>query len=336
MEEKILKIISYNVDGLPLPKFMCSTGRDPKKATEFNAKYLNDSEADIIALQEDFGYHKILKEKISYEYKTIHSGSIPFGDGLSVFSRYPIFNVKRVEWCEANGILRDASDELTPKGFLYCAVEVMKGVYIDVYDLHADAAEADDDVRVRIKQFNQLLSFIESNSKDRAVIVLGDTNTRIGWENSKLRELFVEKHGFKDCWTECCLGGRYQKDMVKLDEYQPFEPDGWDNKFDSLDKVMFRNGKAVSFEALTHDYVKYGTEEEKKVCAELSDHSAAVVTVRMTVDRDALPGDNRVYNTETVNYARKYARRFCKFFKALGLIASDIPSLLKGGKIETK
>ena len=336
MPDLNLKIISYNVDGLPLPKFMTSSGRDAKIATKFNVDHLNKQGFDILAVQEDFAYHSILKDGITCDYKTNHSGSIPFGDGLNVFSKHPIFNVTRVEWCEANGILRDASDELTPKGFLYCAVEVEKGVFIDVYNLHADANESPDDVRVRIKQFNQLLSFIESNSKERAVIVIGDTNTRIGWENSKLRELFIEKAGFKDCWTECCLDGRYQKDMINLPEYKPYEPDKWHGVFDSLDKIMYRDGKGITFSPLSHEYVFFGTDEEKSKCVELSDHPAAIVNIRMTVDSNLLPSENRVYKTEEKHFFKSQLRRTCKFFKALGLILSEVPSLIKGEKIETK
>ncbi len=334
--DTVLKIISYNVDGLPLPKFMSSSGRDPRLATKFIARHLNDADADIIAVQEDFSYHEYLRDGISLKYKTLHSGTIPVGDGLNIFSKFPIYNVERVEWCEANGVFKDGSDELTPKGFLLVTLEVCKGVYLDVYDIHADANEAPDDVRVRILQFEQLLSYIEKHSKDRAVMVIGDTNTRIGWENSKLRELFVEKSGFRDCWTECCLGGKYQKDMINLDEYKPYEPDKWQEVFDSLDRVLLRNGKGITFTPLTHEYVDFGTDEEKKLCVELSDHSAAVVTVKLTVDSDALPAENGSFLTEKKSFAKTSKRRVKYISKALRLIISEIPSLFKGEKIEIK
>ncbi len=334
--ETVLKIISYNVDGLPLPKFMSSSGRDPKTATGFIAKHLNESGADIVAVQEDFSYHSFLREGISLKYKTLHSGTIPVGDGLNIFSKFPIYNVRRVEWCEANGVFKDGSDELTPKGFLLVTLEICKGVLLDVYNIHADANEAPDDVRVRILQFKQLLSYINAHSKDRAVIVIGDTNTRIGWENSKLRELFVEKAGFRDCFAECCLGGKYQKDMINLEEYKPYEPDSWHEVFDSLDRVMLRNGKGIIFTPLTHDYVDFGTEEEKKLCVQLSDHSAAVVTVKLTVDTDTAEDGSVPLVTEQKSFAETSKRRAKYITKALHLILRDIPSLIKGEKIEIK
>lgn len=336
-KEAVLKIISYNIDGLPFPKALTSKGRDPKLATKYNIRHLNKLSPDILALQEDFGYHELLKEGLNFEYKTIHSGNIPFGDGLSIFSKFPIYNTKRVTWCDANGILRDASDELTPKGFLYSAIEVQPGIYIDIYDIHADANESDGDVSARINQFTQLLDYIEEHSADRPVIVLGDTNTRIGWENSKLRELFIEIGNFKDCWTECCLGGKYQKDMINLEEYKPYEPDKWDGVFDALDKVLFRDGKGFTFTAIHHKYLHLGTEDEKKNCVELSDHSAAIAYLKYSVDTDLLPNDTVTYETEKKPpFIKTHVKRTRNLFRTLGLIFSEVPSLLKGEKIEMK
>ena len=51
----------------------------------------------------------------------------------------PIYNEKRVTWNEACGILTDGSDELTPKGFVYTVIDIGNGIYVDFYNLHADA-----------------------------------------------------------------------------------------------------------------------------------------------------------------------------------------------------
>ena len=116
-ETGTLKILNYNVDGLPLPAFLSSTGRNPLACSKQIPAKLNAFGADIIAVQEDFNFHTILKTHIDAKYTTYHSGGIPFGDGLNFYSNLPLYNITRVPWEKAYGIFDAGSDELTPKGF---------------------------------------------------------------------------------------------------------------------------------------------------------------------------------------------------------------------------
>lgn len=132
-----LNVISFNVDGLPVPSFLSSTKRNAVTATKLIAQQINFTDCDILCVQEDFNFHSILKNNLDMEYATETSGGAAIGDGLNFFSKYPIYNVGRVEWESAYGVYGCGMDELTPKGILYCTVEIADGVYIDVYNIHA-------------------------------------------------------------------------------------------------------------------------------------------------------------------------------------------------------
>ena len=126
-ETKTLKILSYNVAGLPIALNV------PLKQAAIG-KYVNSADYDIVALQEDFTYHSYLDAEMSaYPFKSIHTGSIPWGDGLNVYSKTTIYSEFRQEWDMLSGVLDGGSDELTPKGFLYSVIELEDGVYLDFY-----------------------------------------------------------------------------------------------------------------------------------------------------------------------------------------------------------
>ncbi len=65
------------------------------------------------------------------------------------------------------------SDELTPKGFMYNQVKIADGVYVDVYNLHADADTDPKSEAARRSNLNQLATYIEQYSQGHAVIVFG-------------------------------------------------------------------------------------------------------------------------------------------------------------------
>ena len=65
-EAKTLKILSYNVAGLPIDL-------DVHLKQAAIGKYINNNDYDIVAVQEDFTYHSYLDEQIkTYPYKTNH------------------------------------------------------------------------------------------------------------------------------------------------------------------------------------------------------------------------------------------------------------------------
>ena len=114
-----LTIISSNVAGLPIPSKFDKDGKVVPKTQKIMGEMLNNSGIDIICVQEDFQYHSILaKQMTNYPYQTYTSGGVPVGDGLNIFSKYPIYNIERVEWEAYNGILDAANDGLLPRASL--------------------------------------------------------------------------------------------------------------------------------------------------------------------------------------------------------------------------
>lgn len=320
-ETGTLKILNYNVDGLPLPAFLSSTGRDPLACSKQIPAKLNAFDADIIAVQEDFNFHTILKNRIDAKYTTYHSGGIPFGDGLNYYSKLPLFNVTRVPWETAYGIFDAGSDELTPKGFICCSVQLAEGVYVDVYNMHADAYGAPPNAAARVAQYKQMISFIDEYSKDHAVIVTGDTNTRFMHTESELKKQFIDEAGFKEAWVELCNDGNY--DIVYADT-EKWGEDYW-GIWDSVEKVFYRDGGAVSLEAAAHEFVLLTDENGSP----LSDHSAEFATLTYTVDRSKL-NDTRTYEKEHYRPFRTFFNHVYYFFKALRLVLGELPKVLSG------
>ena len=114
-----LSIISSNVAGLPIPSKFDKDGKVVPHTQKVMGQLLNKSGVDIICVQEDFQYHAILAAQMkNYPYTTYTSGGVPVGDGMNIYSKYPIYNVERVAWEVFNGILDAANDGLTPKGFM--------------------------------------------------------------------------------------------------------------------------------------------------------------------------------------------------------------------------
>ena len=318
-----LKIINLNVDGLPIPAFMTSENRDPLACSKKLPAKLNAYEADIIAVQEDFNFHYIHKQQIDLPYKTLHAGGIPFGDGLNYFSRFPMYNIAREAWEDAYGIFDSSSDQLTPKGFLCASMELAEGVYIDVYDLHADADDGEQDIAARVSEFRQLLRFIETYSKDHAVLIIGDTNARFLQTQSELKKQFIDEAGFKEVWIELENEGRYtltDEDVARFDERYH---GAWWGVWDSAEKIFYRDGGGVSFEAKTHEYVWLYDEEGER----LADHAAEIAELDYTIDRSAVH-DERTYEKETWDPVRTLFRYVENFLRSLFLILGELPKLI--------
>ncbi|MEI5906234.1 hypothetical protein WAK64_03995 [Bacillus spongiae] len=191
-------LLTYNVAGLWDPV----SSSNPATNTKLISPRLNDY--DLVLVQEDFNYHSDLISRVDHDYLSSHSGIMGFGDGLNRMSDFPFKGFKREDWNDCNGIFSDGSDCLTPKGFSYARHEVSEGVFIDVYNLHADAGGSGSDYTVRKKNFQQVLSKIDQWSKGHAVIVTGDFNSH--WKDKDGVRQFVEA-GFSDAWAEISNNG---------------------------------------------------------------------------------------------------------------------------------
>lgn len=132
-----LTALSMNVAGLPEILQSNDVPGDKTANTQTIGSKFAEYGYDIIHVQEDFNYHATLYKYDTHPYRTATSGGVPFGSGLNTLSNFDWINFTRVKW----GTCSNASgaDCLTPKGFTFMRVKVDSGVWVDVYNLHADA-----------------------------------------------------------------------------------------------------------------------------------------------------------------------------------------------------
>ncbi|PLT45397.1 jacalin-like lectin [Paenibacillus sp. FSL W8-1187] len=255
-------VLSYNIGGLPA---LLSSSSDPQKFTPLIGAKLGPY--DLVNVQEDFNYHASLYANDNHPHRTPTSGGAGIGSGLNTLSNYPLNDLKRVTWNKRYGLFDNGSDELTPKGFTYSQIQMSAGVYIDVYNLHADANTDTLSNEARRDNLSQLATYIEAHSQGHAVLVFGDTNTRYTRSEDNLKSLFVDRLGMKDAWIEKVRGGSYPTMGADALLGVPGSTSA-DNEV--VDKIFYRSGAALSLEANSYQVEDtYFTDENG---AQLSDH----------------------------------------------------------------
>lgn len=283
---KTVSLLCYNVAGLP--NLDALTGKPDAPNVAMNqtllGRQLNGSAYDVIAVQEDFNYHWYLADELkSYPYKTNHTGGVPGGDGLNVFSRVPVYNEARTTWEQLYGVIDDGADEMTPKGILYTVLDFGDGILVDFYDIHADAYGDPGSCAARRDNFRQLAEAIQSRGTDRPVIVTGDFNASIhqGNYDDELYELLYVGCGLKDAWVERSNGGDYEN----FDYWEQTVGGGWPNYWgvwDSLEKFLYRDGGGIHVEADSFGYTDFLNDKGLSI----SDHKAAEATFTFTKTDD--------------------------------------------------
>ena len=283
-------ILCYNVAGLPNIDDLLGKPDAPNVARNqvLLGRQLNASAYDVIAVQEDFNYHKYMADELtSYPNKTNHTGGVPGGDGLNVFARVPVYNEARTTWDQLYGVIDDGADEMTPKGILYTVLDFGDGLLVDLYDIHADAYGDEGSCAARRDNFRQLAEMIRSRGTDRPVIVTGDFNASIHqWNDDGLYELLYEGCGLKDAWVELHNDGNYEN----FDYWEETVGGGWPNYWgvwDSLEKFLYRDGGGISVAATSFGYKEFLNDEGVSI----SDHKAAEATFTFTKTDDFTESD---------------------------------------------
>ena len=271
------RALSSNVAGLPS---IISSG-NPSENSVAMGEYFNDY--DLVSVQEDFAYHSELTSKITLPYATETSGNVPFGDGMNLFSNYPLYETTRIKWNDSYGIITNGADQMTPKGILYSSIEIADGYFIDVYDIHTDADTDDGSMAARESNLKQLAEYINNRSAGKAVIVIGDTNCR--YTRDKIAESVLDPCGLTDVWVE------YMRDGV-APEY------GADALMDSenrnsannevVDKIWYRSGSNIDLQA-TYYELKEDFVDEDGEC--LSDHYPITATFQYTLKETMLTSE---------------------------------------------
>ena len=271
-----LKIMTYNVSGLPILGDNQGTQKEFKgkdRMKKIGEVLCRDSGCDIIGTQEDFNFHSSLAKAMpDYKYQTFSKGGVPLGDGVNIFSKKPIYNVKRTPWRKCFGYLAGAMDRLAEKGILSSTIEIEKDVFIDFYVLHADAANDPKSLVARKDNFIQLAEMIKSRKQDRAIIVMGDFNTTFCLnEKDDPYTSLIKTAGLKDGWAEIHNGGNCDYNSGK--EWNP-------TLKETLDRVMFKSGGGVNLGIESYEYVEFTNEKGETYTDHVS--TRAVITYEIT------------------------------------------------------
>lgn len=323
-EKQTVKAVNFNVAGLP---FGYLYGENVIANQKTAAEYLSQNGFDIVAVQEDFGYHKYLIENLNiFRHMTVHSGSIPYGDGLNIFTKnMPVYNETRVEWNAASGILSDGSDRLTPKGFVYSVIDIGNGIYVDFYNLHADAYGGDGSIAARTSQYKQLAEFINARSSenDRPVIVTGDFNNymHVHEDDGALYKTLYLECGLKDAWIEHHNNGDY----FNLYKWHISGVEPWGN-WDSVERFMYRAGGGVDIVVNDFRFVEVCGENGKAA----SDHSSAECDFTFIKTEDFVENTQKLQTVKTTK--NNFIYRINRIIRDLIMILSDlrnIPELIK-------
>ncbi len=187
--------LSYNIAGIPFEY----SGANATLHTPIISCYVKAFA--LVNVQEDFNWHAALYDDCdNHLYRTPTSGGIGFGDGLNTLSNFAFDDLDRVTWTN-----RADADALTPKGFTLTRVRLAEGVYVDVYNLHAQSGTSSTDLADSVSDVNQMLGYIESNSAGNAIMVLGDTNARYTRVGQNMWSFL--NHGFTDAWIQNVRNG---------------------------------------------------------------------------------------------------------------------------------
>lgn len=293
-----LSVLSFNVAGLPAILQNNDESGDKTTNTELIGTYLSEYDFDLIHVQEDFNYHAALCEfkptrvqrhpdcqillprseltsaaqdsTDTHPFRTSTSGGAAIGSGLNTLANYPWLDFTRIKWdsCSDN----TDYDCLTPKGFTFMRLQITgtddnsTAVFVDAYNLHADAGVTDADEVSRNSNLNQVLAYAETWSVGNAVVIFGDTNSRYSrTADTAIRALLDA--GFTDAWVQNARAG-----VVPTVESTCDNPQAYGNTTcETVDKVFYRSSPLLSLDADSFEYV--GTWFLSTTGTTLSDHN---------------------------------------------------------------
>jgi hypothetical protein len=302
-------VLTYNVAGLPP---LVQARKDDPRLSPLNhipliADRFDATVYDVVAFQEGFVQDPNFDNGPPYDDTALSVGTL-FYDQLTANPGTPAFaqiaprdavgmsgnlprvasGLGRLSTTAFTGYARDrwdqtaGADALSDKGYAFARHRLAEGVFVDIYNWHANAGS---DVSAggpaaRADNVEELIKAINANSRGNAVIVLGDTNTLYPRTIDTLRRLLGLVEGpvgsenlhppLEDVWIELARGGVVpEQDDVRLDECDG-ERGQAGADCEHRDKILYRSGRDVVLRAR-----KYVVEEDFVVpgsSTQLSDH----------------------------------------------------------------
>jgi endonuclease/exonuclease/phosphatase family metal-dependent hydrolase len=286
-------VLTYNVAGLP-----ASFGGEGEVNNVLVSPLLNGF--DLVVIQEDFFFHDDLTHAIDYPYVSEKSvtGAAGSGDGLLRLSQSPFSDFVRVPWDACFGTLTNASDCLTPKGFSVARHELEPGVFLDVYNHHAEAGGDLEDQAARLIGLRQMVDFAEVYSAGNAMLLMGDINSRYNEVGEILHEVVADLT-LSDVWIELTRGGVFPVEGApRLEDCA--DPAGGD--CERIDKVFYRSSDALLLTPTS--YAVPDEEFQDDAGIPLSDHLPVVASF----DYQAVP-EPAVWMLAAVGLAERLCRR---------------------------
>lgn len=259
VREGRLSLLTYNIAGLP--ELISSAETERASSITSIGELINSF--DIVNVQEDFNYNKFLYSRNRHSYRTENMGGVPFGDGLSTLSKYPIQDFERVSWKDCNG-----SDCLTPKGFSYARIQLAKEVFIDVYNVHATAQDDPDATVARQKNLNQLKNYIRKHSAGQALLIMGDFNAHYAYTLDNIVS-FQSELALVDAWVNLKNNGEIPSHKQDFTARAALD---LTDDCEGIDKIYYRNNNRIVFEAKDYQVQKHLF--QNKAGQDLSDHCA--------------------------------------------------------------
>lgn len=328
--------LSYNVKGLPIPSSFTGDNNDAYDNTILIGQLLNAKGYDIVCTQEDFNYDTYLRKQLTdYKYMTEHAGGVPLGDGLNVFTKnMPLSNTDRQAWEQTHGVIPEG-DELTYKGFMMTTIKVADGVYIDYYDLHADAFGGKENNATREAEFEQLVKYINKHSANRAVIITGDFNCSL-FSNASTNIIgkLIEPLGLNDAWaveyanaydpTVTIIENHGDKNY-SYDQYYKYaqnssstDHSGYWGVFDSVERFLYRDGGGVKLSVKSFSYQNFFDASGKN----LSDHAAALAHFNYEVVEHP-QYSSEIEDDQPLSFLFKFLDYIASLFRSLGKLLEN-------------
>lgn len=164
-------------------------------------------------------------------------------------------------------------------------VRVSEGVWIDAYNLHADAGIEAEDITARAANLRQVSSHISTYSAGNPVLVFGDTNsryTRVG----DIPTVFSTDNGMTDVWVQLVKSGTPPASgSAALVCDNPSNT----TECEIVDKVWYRGSPALQLNATSFEYAgKMFLQANGSV---LSDHDPVLVDFSWTLGKSLRVSD---------------------------------------------